>query len=223
MTGRLHGQHACKRGVGTFSLTLPFVAVRLEIFPVLRQTIKPTLPAETLLPVLQKGGRTSRSHNHSRQTSTTTQGGARVPLDNRTHWPGQVALEPPLPNFRGLWRVGKSKMGCGRTTVRHHTSPTTTWNKSHKATLHFCPHDTLALRARLLQHDTQRQRRTTQHSTRRVVSTLRSHLDARTRAPRHLSHLSHLPFPLLLSHSGLGQTQLGPVERAWNTQEIARA
>ena len=157
---------------------------QFEIFPVLRQTIKPTLPAGTLLPVLQKGGRTSRSHNHSRQTSATTQGGARVPLDNRTHWPGQVALEPPLPYFRGLWRVGKSKMGCGRTTVRHHTSPTTTWNKSHKATLHFCPHDTLALRARLLQHDTQRQRRTTQHSTRRVVSTLRSHLDARTRAPR---------------------------------------
>ena len=107
---------------------------------------------------------------------TTTEGGARVPLDNRAHWPGQVALEPPPALF---------SMGCGRTTARHQTSPTTTWNRSHKQPCTFAPATHWSLRARLLQHDTQRQRRTTQHSTRHVASTLRSHLDARTRAPRH--------------------------------------
>ena len=194
-------------------------------------------------------------HNHSRQTSTTTQGGARVPLDNRAHRPGPfgpifegcgrresrkwaaVALrlfsmslhtrKGPQPNrfyantaaisamktaaVVSVWCMRKLTLYAG---IPHHTSPTTTWNKSHKATLHFCPHDTLALRARLLQHDTQRQRRTTQHSTTHVASTLtplqtdKSPYDGR--GPLHGSELSrcdgaacHLlaQWPYL-SHSG---------------------
>ena len=130
-------------------------------------------------------------HNHSKQTSTTTEGGARVPLDNRASNP---TLLPPQHTGPLRARLLQHDTQRQRRTTQRSTRHVASTLRSHldarmRAPCTKQPH-TIApatlwpLRARLLQHDVRHQRRTTQHSTRHVAGTLRSHLDARTRAPR---------------------------------------
>ena len=77
------------------------------ILPVLKDTTTHSAHQDTLLLVfLQKGGPTPRSQAH-RQTSTTNQRGASIPLET-----GDAG------HFPGLCRVGKSTMGRGRTTAQ---------------------------------------------------------------------------------------------------------